>query len=348
MIIILIALTGCSPELVDMSESINTYQKNNGRQICSFFDLEINGCMQKVLIESKDTINNPVLLYLHGGPGSSALIYSHIYSDKLRDNFIFVNWDQRGTAYSYHEGMDPSEMSEEQIRDDALELTLYLLKRFNKKKIFLAGHSFGSVLGLQLAANHPELFFAYIGIGQVIPSKWDESVKITYNWLHGELIKNNDLEGLKRIEKDHFPYIDLVTKYGGHHRLSINLETLKRTSPYYFNGYDEMAERGRDFSQGNVCEGRSIGNLFYKLDYKIKSMVNRSIYRIDIPLFFFEGENDHVIACAPELVVEYCNMARAPKKEIVWFHDSAHMMNIEEPEKFQNELIRIKKETIRE
>ncbi len=333
----ILLLTSCSSWSGSTTPDIADASGLSGKRINAFYSLNINGTPQKLLIQSDDVENNPVLLFLHGGPGSSALIYSHLYSDKLTKEFIFVNWDQRGTAFSYYDGIDASRITEEQIMNDALVLTRYLLKTFHKKKIFLVGHSFGSVIGLQLAANHPELFYAFTGIGQVID--YDKSEKITYDWLHERLLESNDLEGLERIEADKFPYIDLVTKYGGHHRLSIDLDSLKRTSPYYFEGYLELAKKGRDIS---VSEHNSIGPVMQKFIYR--TFINRSIYDISIPLYFFEGVNDHVIACAPELVVEYCKKVKAPVKRIIWFQKSAHYINVEEPSKFQDELLKIKKE----
>lgn len=298
-------------------------------RIEEFYDIDLNGIKQRILIQSNNARKNPVLLYLHGGPGSSSLIYSYLYNKKLKDHFIFVNWDQRGTAFSYHEGM-PSNISEDIIRSDALELIKYLMNKFNKKKIYLAGHSFGSVLGLQLVANNPELFYAYIGVGQVIDYNYYKSVIITYNWLHNKLTEAGDINGLRRIEKDKFPYIDLVTKYGGHHRLSIDLDMLKKNSPYYFDGYFQLAEKSKTFTLD--CMEKT---------HNFKKKFNKPLTKIDVPLFFFEGINDHVIASAPSLVVEYCKIVKAPKTEIIWFNNSAHMPNIEEPEKFQDELIKI-------
>ncbi len=320
--------------LVSLISFKNEYKKETHKdqnKIDSLFDLNINGCPQKVLIQSNN-INNPILLYLHGGPGSSFMMYSYLYSNKLIDNFTFVNWDNRGTALSYHEGMDTTKISEDQIRDDAVVLIKYLLKTFHKRKIYLIGHSFGSVIGLQLAANNPEFIQAYIGMGQVI--NWNKSVDITYRWLHDTLMKAKDSIGLKRIESDKFPYIDLVLKYGGHHRLSINLDSCVKGSPYYFKGYLSLLQKGKDFSQ-----------LYVGKNPNPKAITAKSVYRIDVPLYFFEGVNDHVIACAPELVVDYCKNVTAPKAELVWFNHSAHYICIEEPEKFQNELIRILQET---
>jgi len=301
----------------------------NLHHIDSLYDVTINGCQQKILVQSNNT-DNPILLYLHGGPGSSIMLRSHIFSGQLMDHFILVNWDQRGTALSFHEGMDTTMISEDQIREDALELIRYLLAKYHQKKVYLIGHSFGSVIGLQLVANHPEFFYAYIGVGQVAYD-WNKSIAISYNWLHNQLEKANDISGLKRIEAGKFPYIDLITKYGGHHRLSLDLDSMIRSSPYYFDGYLDLLRKGKAFSV------KYMG----KYPQKQKEM-NKSIWEIGVPLYFFEGVNDHVIACAPELVVEYCKKVKAPIKKVIWFRKSAHYICVEEPEKFQNELIRIK------
>jgi pimeloyl-ACP methyl ester carboxylesterase len=323
-------LLGCASSKSNTLSSIDTGIVQN--KIDSFEDVVINGCQEKISIQSDDVANSPILLYLHGGPGSSMFMYSHLYNNKLRKNFVFVNWDQRGTAFSYHEGMT-NNISEDIIRDDTLELVKYLLKRFNKHKVYLIGHSFGSVIGLQLVANYPEYFYAYIGVGQVIDYKYKESVEITYKWLHEVLENANDVENLKRIEKDRFPYIDIVTKYGGHHRLSIDLNQLKMSSPYYFDGYFDLADKSKAFTLDSMSKHPNI-----------KSIFNKPLSKIDIPVYFFEGVNDHVIASAPELVIEYCKNVNAPKAELIWFKNSAHMLNIEEPEKFQDELINIRKE----
>jgi pimeloyl-ACP methyl ester carboxylesterase len=259
------------------------------------------------------------------------MLWSHLYVEKLRREFIFVNWDQRGAGYSYRDGLDAGTVSEAQIYEDALALSRYLAKTFKKERIFLLGHSFGSVIGLQLAADHPELFYAYIGAGQVIDYR--RSVEITYTWLHATLEKAGDEAGLERIERDRFPYIDLVIKYGGHHAQGIDFDEIVKASPYYSDGYLELLRKGKAFSAENVGRNQSLA-----------TVAKTSPSAASIPLYFFEGENDHVIACAPELVVEFCEKASAPIKRVVWFRNSAHVMNVEEPEKFQDELIKIKRE----
>ena len=303
------------------------FNQTSKKAVEKFYDIDVNGCKEKVLIQSTDTLNNPILLYLHGGPGSSFMLYSHCFSNKLKEHFTFVNWDMRGAALSYHEGMDTTLISQEQIANDAIYLIRYLMKKYNQKKIYLLGHSFGSVLGMYLVDNYPDLFYAYIGVGQVINFK--KSVEIEYEWLHDTLTKAGNMEALERIEKDHFPYIDLVVKYGGHHNLSINLDSVIMKSPYYFEGYLDLLKTGKHFSARYVGKNPKC----FKMPCEIT--------QTNVPLYFFAGRNDHVIACAPELVKDYCKTVDAPVAKIIWFENSAHYISVEEPGKFQDELIKI-------
>jgi pimeloyl-ACP methyl ester carboxylesterase len=101
-----------------------------------FFDITLGGVSQKVLVQGND-LSRPILLWLHGGPGASAMLLAHAYTRRLRDRFIVVNWDQRGTAFSYHDGMSPDLISEENIVRDTIELTEELRRRYSKPKVFL-------------------------------------------------------------------------------------------------------------------------------------------------------------------------------------------------------------------
>jgi pimeloyl-ACP methyl ester carboxylesterase len=235
-----------------------------------------------------------------------------------------VNWDQRGAGLSWHEGMDESKITEDQLVDDALELTRYLIETYKKDKIYIIGHSYGSIIGMRLASEHPELYHAYIGMGQVLD--WDRSVAYTKKWLTAEMKKADDQDGLKKLESSAVPDMDEVIKYGGHTHKTIDYNKIIMNSPYYFDGYIDLKNRARKLVQRNITKNRSTMSFW-------------DIEEFRIPIYFFEGRFDHVTACAPELVVEFCEKTEAPVKEIVWFEDSAHMPNLEEPVKFQQMII---------
>ena len=115
----------------------------------------INGVQQGMFIKSKKA-NNPLLLFVHGGPGMPEYWLSQRYPTGLEDHFTVVWWEQRGAGLSYRAGIPPESMTAVQFIADTLEVTRYLLKRFDQEKIYLMAHSWGSYIGIQAAAQAPE------------------------------------------------------------------------------------------------------------------------------------------------------------------------------------------------
>ena len=141
--------------------------ENTANSIYELRHITINGCEMTLLIRSEN-INNPVLLYLHGGPGDSLIPFAEYATDNLIKSCTVVYWDQRGTGLSYSNKIDKRTMNVEQFVKDTEAVTQYLKTVFSKKKIFLLGHSWGSILGLLTIKSQPENYYAYIGVGQVI------------------------------------------------------------------------------------------------------------------------------------------------------------------------------------
>ena len=296
--------------------------------IDSLEDITLGGIRQKILIQGDD-MANPVLLWLHGGPGEPAMMLAHHFSSELRRHLTIVHWDQRGAGLSYSPDLGTEQISEELIESDAVELSQRLARRFNKKKIYLLGHSFGSVIGLRLAAAHPELFCAYVGVGQVINP--DRSEKLAYAWLEHTLRQVGDRQGLERIHEARYPLIELVAKYGGRMHQDVDYNDIVRSSPYYFDGYIERKKKAREFCQQAIAANRTKGSDDFF----------REAPEVEMPVYFMAGRFDRIPACAPALVVEYCRTLRAPYKEVLWLDKSAHLPNLEEPQLFQT-LIRDK------
>ncbi len=292
--------------------------------IDSLEDIMLGGVRQKILIEGNDP-SCPILLWLHGGPGSSQMLLSHYYSKRLRDHFILVNWDTRGTALSYGGGGHAETLSFSQLISDTEALTRYLCRRFGRRKIFLLGHSFGSILGLHVVKRSPRYYYAYVGMGQVIdPAR---SAELARRWLEGRLREAGDTEGLSRLEASAYPPMDLIERYGGmRHRPTPTFNEIVQASPYYFEGYLDLHARSRVFVENNL-KGAPADNFGARL------------IELGLPVLFFLGRHDRCPAASPELVVEYYDKLRAPAKRLVWFAESAHHPNLEQPEEFQEALI---------
>lgn len=301
-------------------------EAKNSTSIDSLMVIELNELQQKVLIKSKD-ISNPILLWLHGGPGTSEMFITHHSMDSLIDFYTVVHWDQRGTCLSYNDSIHSTEISFDKIMDDAIQLTELLKERFHQEKIFLIGHSFGSVLGIHLIESHPGNYYAYIGMGQVIND--DKSREITYEWFVNKLQEDGDTEEISRIRDKRSIPRELVNRYNGIYYKDKTLFDVIKASPYYYEGYLDTYLKSMNF----VRESISMNPTTYEKD------IYSDILEFQVPIYFFEGRHDRIAACAPELVVEYLEKITAPKKEIIWFEESAHHPNIDEPAKFQKVLI---------
>lgn len=130
--------------------------------------IPIGGIKQVVSIRSQD-LRNPVLIYFHGGPGFVETPLDWWWGRGWDEYFTVVHWDQRnaGKTFTASGANDPALLTAERYQRDAEEVVQWALKRFGKRKLFVLGHSWGSMLGLKLAAAHPEWLHAYIGMGQL-------------------------------------------------------------------------------------------------------------------------------------------------------------------------------------
>jgi pimeloyl-ACP methyl ester carboxylesterase len=141
--------------------------------------LDINNTRQYVLIRGWD-VNNPVLLFLHGGPGASETSMLRKYNSELEKHFTVVYWDQRNAGKSYDKKFPKEEIKVHKYVQDTDTLVSYLKSRFQKEKILLVAHSWGTRLGMYAVQEHPENFIAYVGITQELSSY--EGELISYNY----------------------------------------------------------------------------------------------------------------------------------------------------------------------
>jgi len=146
------------------------FTDNNGNptegSISEKIFIKINGVEQGMFIKGKDK-TKPVLLFLHGGPGMPEYAVSRKYQPVLEDNFIVCWWEQRGAGLSYSTDIPLETMNFGQLISDVIEVTNYLRNRFKQEKIYLMAHSGGTFIGIQAAAQAPELYYAYLGISQI-------------------------------------------------------------------------------------------------------------------------------------------------------------------------------------
>jgi pimeloyl-ACP methyl ester carboxylesterase len=289
---------------------------------------------QYVLIRGANK-SNPVLLFLHGGPGMPMMYLAHAFQRDLEKHFTVVQWDQRGAGKSYDEDIDVATMNVEQFISDTVELSHLLCNRLRKDKIYLAGHSWGSYLGMIVVSRRPDLFNAYIGIGQVV---------------HGE--RSNEIQNRfirrRAVAEGNHEALDDLDGYGAsaHEKwlFRFNAELADATSwtPLLMTGLGSPEYGFFDFFKiapgSNFCSRHMVYNA-------IDGELMDEITEVDVPVYFFAGRSDYTTP--HELAVEYLNTLRAPRKKLVWFEDSAHFPFFEEPDEFTKEMLTVLKETSR-
>lgn len=141
--------------------------------------IDINGQKQFITIRGRDK-NAPVVLYLHGGPGSPDSFCAYNFTNEMIDEYTVVCWDQRGCGRTYvmNDDKENKTVSFDQALDDLNVLVDYLIQRFGQEKISIMGHSYGTVLGTVYAYNFPEKIEVYIGLGQFVSA--DTSAEAAY------------------------------------------------------------------------------------------------------------------------------------------------------------------------
>lgn len=308
-------------------------------------EVTLGGTPQWVFVrgERKD---NPVILYIHGGPGSPSSYLEHSLGRGLEKEFVVVNWDQRSAGKSFSLFTSSETMTKEQYLRDTHELVQWLKRRFGVPKIYIMGHSWGSYLGAVTAHNHPGDFYAYVGIGQMVNGQANE--KLSYQFALDAARQDGNAKAIAELEAiGEPPYASLrdvgrqrawLGYYGGavfhgEHREDAN-EYLGRqmfASPYY----DVL-----DILKFFAGVARSLSNM-------TSAVSAIDLYSeapsIDVPVYFMTGRFDYNTPWP--ILVDYEKALKAPRKQIVWFEMSAHAPNFEEPEAFAQALRQVKKET---
>jgi len=305
-----------------------TPQIQGERSISMLGQVEINGAGHEVMIRGAD-LNNPLIIFVHGGPGCSEIPYVRKYQEALERNFTIVHYDQRGSGKSYHFFEDYSNLTTDLLADDLLALTEYVTEKFGQEKVLLIGHSFGTYIAMKAAARSPEKFYAYIGIGQVADTVQSELDSLEYAVEQAKLAGNADdverLEKLRsRIEQgEESTPRNLVRKYGGAVRLiNDNMD--------YFLGFLFGPEyHGLDVIR--YFKGISVSQDIL-LEEEAKTNIPRIVDRLDIPAYFVMGKYDYMTSV--NAAKDYFDMLKAPVKDFVLFEKSAHYPQFEEKERF--------------
>ena len=281
--------------------------------------------------------DNPVLLFLAGGPGGTELGAMRRHLEALEQDFVVVTWDQRGTGKSYNE-LDPtSTLTLDRAVSDTVEVTNYLQNRFGKEKIYLVGQSWGSTLGVLALQQHPELYQAFVGVGQMVSQRETDRIfyRDTLAWARetgkSDLVATLtdigpppyasilDYEPLLSYEKDVYPY-DHSGNSEGEGQMGENLFVEEYT----------LLEQIHIF--GGVLDTFTfLYSQLQQIDFR------DSATQLDVPVFLVQGR--HEARGRAELANEWFAQLKAPSKKMLVLDTSGHRPLFEQPQQFHQVMV---------
>lgn len=297
--------------------------------------VRIGGIDQWISVRGTDR-RNPVLLFLHGGPGFVAMPTSWYFQRGWEEYFTVVQWDQRGAGKTYAAN-DPAKiaptMTRARMLADAEEMVAFLRKEFGKDRIFLLGHSWGSSLGIQIAQRHPDWLHAYIGIGQITDAM--ESERRGWQYTMDMAKREGNQEAIRELEsiapyaapgkplplKDLYLQRKWLARYGGavYGRDGSDAESAAaKLAPEYTDADLRTMWEGTDFSSSRMLT-----------DVLAQDFSVYTTFRC--PIIIFNGRHDYNVSASA--AAEWFAKVKAPAKQLVWFEDSAHEIFNEEPGK---------------
>ncbi len=297
---------------------------------------DINGIDQGMFIKGTSS-DNPVLLFVHGGPGMPTYWMTRRHPIDIYEHFTVVWWEQRGAGLSYDPEIPSETMVASQFVDDTLEVTRSLLGRYDHDKLYLMGHSWGSYIGIQAVAQAPELFHAYIGVGQLTHQIESEHLAYVYALAHFRDV--GDRRMLRRLQaappsaSAPLPRSYMALRDAYMHKAGIGTTREMRSvitgiflPSLSFSEYSVM-ERV-NLWRGKLLSRRAAFGLW---DAMLMTDLRREVARVEVPAYFLHGRYDYT--CAYPLAKDYFDVLDAPVKGFYTFDSSAHSPIFEEPDR---------------
>jgi len=287
----------------------------SGKPIHEAQSIKAGNILQWIKIDGNND-QNPVLLFLHGGPGSSTMSYANRFTNDLQKHFIVVQWDQRETGKTKSINSSAEPLTVSLFENDAVEVINYLRTKFHQDKIYLVGHSWGGFLALEVASHHPELLAACFAASPMIHQ--DESEKMALHKMNELAEYDNNKITKEELAKIKIPFENGTQLY--YHRKWL-YELINRKKAPFTKSYVESWSTTW-LSPFNEASGI---NFF------------EAVPEIKCPIYFLVGSKDFQTNF--NLTESYFKKLKAEKKELFWFSNSAHGLNLTESKKFQEVII---------
>ncbi|WP_198288430.1 alpha/beta fold hydrolase [Chamaesiphon minutus] len=279
-------------------------------------------------------VGNPILLFVHGGTAMPEYFLTQNYPTGMDQYFTVCWWDRRNAGLSYSADAPPETWTLEQSIADTLAVTNYLRSRFHKDKIYMMAHSGGSLIGIQAAARAPELFYAYIGVGQMSYQLQSEILSYEYMVKRYKAIGNTSmvkqLEAAPPTMSVPFPAAYMKVRDTAMHDLGVGTTHDMKS---VMTGVFLASWLFRQYTLGEklaLWRGKFASDKLL-WDKMIATDLTQQIQKLDIPVYFFHGKSDYTVSYP--LAKAYLDRLQAPIKGFYTFEHSAHSPMFEEPDR---------------
>jgi pimeloyl-ACP methyl ester carboxylesterase len=295
--------------------------------------LNLGGFDQWVMIRG-ESLANPPLVILHGGPGFSDTPFLRQCNRSLEKSFTVVYWDQRGAGKSFDSRIPKASMRVEQFISDLDQLVENVCARLGKKKVAIFGHSWGSVLGVLYVDRFPDKVAAYVGCAQY--GDWAAAESASYAMALAEAQHRNNRKAetaLRAVGPPPYTASGLLKERIWLQRLEgqlrpkafLDMGRIVLGAPEYSIFDLTKIMRGFRFSLNAMWDEVSTLNLI------------KIVPELRVPVFFFLGRRDSWVP--PETSVAYFDALSAPSKKLLWFEESGHEPFVDEPAKFNTMMV---------
>jgi pimeloyl-ACP methyl ester carboxylesterase len=299
------------------------------------YQLKAGGVDHCVYARGNDR-GNPVIFFIHGGPASPLAPAAWQFQRPVEEYFTVVTYDQRAAGRTLRT-VDPDTIADtlkiEQYVADAIELAEQVKDRYGVAKLILVGHSWGTIIATQAALIRPDLFLAYVGIGQIINSRTNE--RLCFDYALEQAHRHDHTEALEELASI-APYpgdepltrerIIIARKWAQYRG---GLSAYRDDSPYFFGAPllspEYTVEEGETIGEGNQFTLGRVLDEMLEVDYT-------GVTEFPIPVLMFLGRHDYTTPAEPSAA--WIEAVQAPYKQAIWFEHSAHLAPWEEPGKF--------------
>jgi pimeloyl-ACP methyl ester carboxylesterase len=293
--------------------------------------VRIGGIPQGMIIQSVNPAN-PIILFLHGGPGMTEFFMEQDYPTGLERHFTMVWWEQRGAGMSFASDIPPETMTMDQMISDTIEVADYLRTRFKQDRIILLGHSWGSYLGIQVAARAPDRFLAYVGMAQIVHQLRSEVMAhdflLTTYKARGDTAMVRKLEAAPVSMEDGLSPAWMQLRDAAMHKAGVG-HTREIDSVVTGIFLPVWKVRAYTFMEKiNVWRGKLWSRPFFWEDL-LRDDLSARLTSLKLPVYFFVGKHDQT--ANPTLSRAYFDAINAPVKGFYEFENSAHSPLFEEP-----------------